>query len=87
MMRKRPSTPAFVMTPESTADAGEGAAGQPAVQRIQTRLRAEAKQHHTANRQHEALVPRDFRHVQRTAGREGQRLRVRGNRENAQQHQ
>jgi hypothetical protein len=32
-------------------------------------------------------VPRDFRHVQRAAGREGQRLRVRGNRENAQQHQ
>ena len=74
------------MTPDSTADAGEGAAGG-AVQRIQTRLRAEAQQHHTANRQHKALVPRDFRHVQRTAGREGQRLRVRGNRENAQQHQ
>ncbi len=27
MTRKRPSTPAFVITPDSTADAGEGAAG------------------------------------------------------------
>ncbi len=79
------------MIPESTALAGEGAAGcavgKPPVQWEQARLGAKAQQHYKGNGQHQALVTRHRFQVQHAANHKVKAGHIGAEHQNAQQRQ